>query len=471
MELQGKTVTVVGLAKSGVSAALLLRAMGAEVRATDGKPAVELGDAPATLEKAGVKLFVGGHPDEAVAGASLVVTSPGVPWTAKPLEQARAANIPLIGELELAWRLLPKGVTVVAITGSNGKSTTTTLTAHLLQAAGVDTWVGGNLGLPFSELVRAGKRPACAVVEVSSFMLETCDTFAPNVAAILNVSPNHLDRHKDLEEYVSLKAKIWKNGARDAWRLFNRDDAAVARVAAQAPGRPLSFGQGAAPVAGGAGYQWSTRSSAVQVRLEGGESEVYDLAEFPSPGAHNAANAAAAILMARLAGATPGAIPAALKSFSPLEHRLEACGSGRGIRFFNDSKATTTEAMSKSLAVFIGSGPPEMAGPLKNVILLAGGKDKGGDWAGLASSVKGRVKRVVTFGTHKDLIGDALQSATDVVREPDLAAAFARAMEVATSGDVVLFSPGCASYDQFQNFEDRGRRFKALVTGWIGGAS
>ena len=462
MNLVGKSVTVVGLAKSGVSAALLLRSKGADVRATDGKPAAELGDAPAMLEKAGVKLFVGGHPDEAIAGSSLVVTSPGVPWTAKPLAQARSENIPLIGELELAWRLMPAGVVVIAITGSNGKSTTTTLTAHLLSSSGIDTWVGGNLGLPLSELVRAGKTPRCAVVEVSSFMLETCDTFAPNVGAILNVSPNHLDRHKDFEEYVSLKAKIWKNGTRDAWRLFNRDDAAVARAAAQAPGRPLSFGLGAAPVAGGAGYQWTPQSSAVQVRVPleggGGESEVYDLAEFPSPGAHNAANAAAAILMARLAGAAPASIPAALKSFSPLEHRLESCGFGRGVRFFNDSKATTTEAVSKSLAVFD-----------RNVILLAGGKDKGGDWAGLVPSVKGRVKRLVTFGTHKDLIADALGGSTEAIREPDLAAAFARATDVAKSGDVVLFSPGCASYDQFQNFEDRGRRFKALVASWIGG--
>lgn len=459
MNLQGKTVTVVGLAKSGVSAALLLRERGAAVRATDAKPAAELGDAPVTLANAGVALFLGGHPDEAVAGADLVVTSPGVPWNAKPLAQARAAKIELVGELELAWRLLPGGTRVAAVTGSNGKSTTTTLTAHLLASSGVDTWVGGNLGLPLSELVRSGKTPSWAVVEVSSFMLETVHTFAPAIAAVLNVSPNHLDRHADLEEYASLKARIWKYDHEDALVVFNRDDAVVTRAAAIAPGRPLSFGRGDAPVAGGAGYSWTSSSASVEVRLSSGDAvERYDLAELAAPGAHNAANAAAAVLMARAAGAEPRAVPAALKTFRPLEHRLEACGVAGGVRFFNDSKATTTEAVSKSLAVFD-----------RGVILLAGGKDKGGDWAGLASSVKGRVKRVVTFGTHKDLVGDALQAVTEVVRESDLPGAFARATDVAASGDVVLFSPGCASYDQFQNFEDRGRRFKALVTAWIGG--
>ncbi len=465
MNVRGTSVTVVGLAKSGVSAALLLKERGADVRATDAKKADDLGGAAATLEQAGVRLFLGGHPDEALAGSSLVVTSPGVPESAKPLADARAKGIETIGELELAWRLLPKGTAVVAITGSNGKSTTTTLVAHLLAASGIDTWVGGNLGTPLAELVRSGKTPKVAVVEVSSFMLETAPTFAPSAAAILNVSANHLDRHPTLAEYAAIKARIWKNAGADAWTVFNRDDSAVAALAARAPGRHLSFGRGALPDAGGSRFGWTSREAHVEVRLPGTSStsypgggnppsppERYDLAAFPAPGAHNAANAAAAILLARLSGATPEAIGPALATFVPLEHRLERCGEKAGVVFYNDSKATTSTALAKSVEVFE-----------KNLVVIAGGKDKGGDFLALRELFRARVRKLVTFGTHKDLIADALEGATDVHREPDLAKAFATATKRLRTGDVVLF----ASYDQFANLEERGRAFKALVAAHV----
>lgn len=459
MNVRGTSVTVVGLAKSGVSAALLLKERGAEVRATDAKKAEDLGLAAATLEKAGVRLFLGGHPDEALAGSSLVVTSPGVPESAKPLADARAKGIETIGELELAWRLLPKGTAVVAITGSNGKSTTTTLVGHLLAASGVDTWVGGNLGTPLAELVRTGKTPQVAVVEVSSFMLETAPTFAPRAAAILNVSANHLDRHPSLAEYAAIKARIWKNAGADAWTVFNRDDSTVAALAARAPGRHVSFGRSTLPDAGGSRFGWTPREAHVEVRLPGDSIlERYDLTSFPAPGAHNASNAAAAILLARLSGAKQDAIGPALATFAPLEHRLERCGEKAGVVFYNDSKATTSTALAKSMEVFE-----------KNLVVIAGGKDKGGDFLALRDLFRARVKRLVTFGTHKDLIADALEGTTDVSREPDLASAFATATKRLKAGDVVLFSPACASYDQFANFEERGRTFKALVSSFVGG--
>lgn len=463
MNVRGTSVTVVGLAKSGVSAALLLKERGAEVRATDAKKADELGGAAATLEKAGVRLFLGGHPDEALAGASLVVTSPGVPETAKPLADARAKGIETIGELELAWRLLPKGTAVVAITGSNGKSTTTTLVGHLLAASGVDTWVGGNLGTPLAELVRTGKIPKVAVVEVSSFMLETAPTFAPRAAAILNVSANHLDRHPSLAEYAEIKARIWKNAVGDAWTVFNRDDSTVAALAARAPGRHLSFGRSTLPDAGGSRFGWTPREAHVEVRLPGDSiARRYDLARFPAPGAHNASNAAAAILLALLSGAKSEAIEPALATFAPLEHRLERCGEKAGVVFYNDSKATTSTALAKSVEAITGDFE-------KNLVVIAGGKDKGGDFLALRDLFRARVKRLVTFGTHKDLIADALEGTTDVSRESDLTAAFAAATRRLKAGDVVLFSPACASYDQFANFEERGRVFKALVAAHVGG--
>lgn len=457
MNLESTSVTVVGLAKSGVSAALLCRERGAAVRATDMKSKESLGAAARRLEEAGVRLFLGDHPDEAVRGTALVVTSPGVPESARPLRLARELGIETIGELELAWRLLPAQVACLAITGSNGKSTTTTLVAHLLRASGIATWVGGNLGTPLSELVRSGGTPAWAVTEVSSFMLETAPTFAPKVAAILNVSANHLDRHPSLAEYAAIKARIWNNAGEDSWTVFNRDDGTVAKAAGQAPGQKISFGRGACPDAGGAGFRWTPREADVTVRLPGGDPEVYDLAGFPAPGAHNAANASAAILMARLAGAQSAAIRASLPSFTPLEHRLEPCGEAGGVRFYNDSKATTSGALEKSLEVFEG-----------NVVVIAGGKDKGGDFAALRPLVAAKAKRLVTFGTAKDLIADALAGATEIVRTADLPSAFAAATKDLSTGDVVLFSPACASYDQFSDFEDRGRAFKALVSAHAG---
>ncbi len=451
MELAGRTALVVGLAKSGVAAAMLLTERGARVRATDAKAADALGDAPALLAAVGVELHLGGHPPAALDGVSLVVASPGVPESAPPLREARARGIETIGELELAWRCLPRAVRVVAITGSNGKSTTTTLAAHLLAAGGVDVWAGGNLGVPLSELSRRPDPPSVAVVEVSSFQLESAPTFAPFAAAWLNASRNHLDRHPSFEEYVAIKARIWRNAGPTTWTVFHRDDPAVSSHAARAGGRHLSFGRGEPPPGGGAGVV----DSSVAVRLPGGATERYGLDRFPAPGAHNAENAAAAILLARVAGAEPSAVEPALASFRPLEHRLERCGEIAGISFFNDSKATTAEALARSLAVFE-----------RNVIVLAGGKDKGGAFAELAPVVRGRVKRLVTFGAARDRIADALAGTTDVVRTDDLPRAFARAVEAARAGDVVLFSPACASYDQFANFEERGAAFKRLVAQW-----
>ena len=456
MNLEGKTVTVVGLAKSGIAAARLLRARGATVRATDAKKASELSEEARSLERDGVRLFLGGHPDDAIAGSDLVVTSPGVPEDARPLLVARARSIEVIGELELAWRLLPKGAEVIAITGSNGKSTTTSLTGHFLADQGV--WVGGNLGTPFSQyhLTKFESAPRWIVLEVSSFMLETAPSFAPRAAAILNVSPNHLDRHASMAEYAALKARIWKNAGPGSWTIFNRDDATVSELAGKARGRKLSFGVGAAPDAGGAGYAWSPREARVSLRLPGEPVEEYDLAKFPAPGAHNAANAAAALLLARIAGARPAALREGLASFAPLEHRLERCGAKDGVVFYNDSKATTSEALSKSLGVFE-----------KDVVLLAGGKDKGGDFAALRDAVRKKVRLLVTFGTAKDLIADALAGTTAIVRVEDLPRAFAEATKGLRGGETVLFSPACASYDQFTNFEERGRRFKALVAAWM----
>jgi UDP-N-acetylmuramoylalanine--D-glutamate ligase len=445
MDLAGKKVLVVGLGRSGLAAARLCAGRGARVTVTDGKPEAALAEALAALP-AGVGRELGGHRQESFVGAELVVLSPGVP----PLPEvaaARAAGVPVIGELELASRFVR--APIVAVTGTNGKSTTTTLAGAMLAASGRPTFVGGNLGTPFAEAVDT---PAAApggvcVVEVSSFQLETTLRFAPRVAVLLNITPDHLDRYPDMDGYAAAKARVFLAQTSQDFAVVNVDDARVAAIAGAVNSRvvPLST-QRPLPEGG-----W-TEGGAPCLRLPGGEVERYP-AELPGLwGRHNRENALAAALAARLCGASSDEVRATLLAFQPLPHRMILVAEIDGVAYFDDSKGTNVGAVVAAL-----SGFP------RPVVLIAGGREKGGSYAPLAAVMKEVGRGAVVIGEAGPAIGSALAGVVPVASAPSLEAAVVEAARLARPGDAVVLSPACSSFDMFRNYEHRGEVFQAAV--------
>jgi UDP-N-acetylmuramoylalanine--D-glutamate ligase len=436
---RGLPVLVLGLARSGIASARFLAACGARVRAADRRSAAELGPAVAELAPL-VELRLGTDDPSVLDGVALVVTSPGVPPTAPLLAGAAARGIPIVSEIELAARHLD--IPVLAVTGTNGKSTTTTLLGAILQRAGRRPFVGGNLGTPLVTAIGGGYD--VAVAEVSSFQLEHVDRFRPVVGVFLNLTDDHLDRYADRDAYGRAKLRLFaRQGARDT-AVLNGGDPWIRAHSDGLRARVLWFGAGAGAAIRG-------DEAAIRLRLEGGE-EVYPLTRVALAGAHNRENMMAAIAAARAFGAPPECVQAALEAFRGLEHRLELVREHRGVRWVNDSKGTNAGAVVKSLESFPG-----------NVILLAGGVGKGGDYGVLRTPVARRAKRVLLFGEARDVLAQALDGAAPIEIVGGLAAAVAVAAEHAATGDVVLLSPACASFDMFRDYADRGRQFKALV--------
>lgn len=432
---------VIGFRRTGRAVAAALAARGTRVRVADARPAAELGADGAAPD--GVELRLGEDGPGLLDGVELVVPSPGVPREAPLLRAAVAAGVPIVSEIELAARWLR--VPLLAVTGTNGKSTTTTLVGLALAAAGRRPFVGGNLGTPLVTAVDADAD--VAVAEVSSFQLEWVDRFRPAVAALLNVTPDHLDRHADFAEYRALKARIFARQEADEWAVVNRDDPEAAALAAGARARVVSFGW--TPAAQGA----EIAGDAVVLRLPGAGEERLSLARTRLAGRHNAENVAAAALVARLAGAPVAAIQHAIDTMEPLPHRLARVAERRGVVFVDDSKATNVGAAAKSLG--------SIAGP---VILLAGGVDKGGSYEALAAAAEGRVRLAVVFGAAREAIADALGARrVPVARAASLDAAVRAAAEAARPGDTVLLAPACASFDMFSDYAARGRAFRAAV--------
>ncbi|HET7209676.1 MAG TPA: UDP-N-acetylmuramoyl-L-alanine--D-glutamate ligase [Terriglobales bacterium] len=447
MDLNGKRVLVVGLGKSGVASALFLKARGARVSVSDSKPESELrGQIPVLLDS-GITVETGGHGERTFRGQDLIVVSPGVPVDAAPLVQARNLGEPVIGEIELAAQFLPGQI--IAITGSNGKTTTTSLAGQILSGSGLPAIVGGNIGTPAISLVEHADKGTIVVLEVSSFQLETIKTFRPKIAVVLNITPDHLDRHGSLQAYVDAKARIFENQSNADLAVLNADDDICAGLATRTKAQVF----------------WFSRKKAVQkgafvcdgrilVRDGRGELEILAVADIPLKGSHNLENVLAAATVSALMGCKPEAIARSVREFKAVEHRLEYVATIRGVEYYNDSKATNVDATIKALESFPA-----------NIHIILGGKDKGSDYTVLNDLLRQRAKRVYTIGAAAAKIESQIKGAAEIVPSDTLETAVKRAAASAAPGEVVLLAPACASFDQFQNYEQRGRVFKELVRG------
>jgi len=445
VELNNKRVLVVGLGKSGVAAALFLKSRGAQVTVSDSKPQEQLSEEIPILLDHGIAVETGGHGERTFHGQDLIVVSPGVPVDSPALVQARALGEPVIGEIELAAQFLPKNM--VAITGSNGKTTTTTLIGEIISAGGYPTRVGGNIGTPAISLVATARRDSVIVLEVSSFQLETIQTFRPKVAVVLNVTPDHLDRHRTFETYVDAKGRIFENQQADDFAVLNADDPVCVGLAGRTRAQVFWFSR-KKEVQQGA----SLRDGRILFRDSSGQQEIMVASEIPLKGAHNLENTLAAICAGALMKCAPERIRAAVRNFKAVEHRLEYVATIRGVEYYNDSKATNVDATIKALESFPA-----------NIHLILGGKDKGSDYTVLNDLLRQRVKRVYTIGAAADKIESQVREAAEIVHAESLDSAVQRASASAQPGDIVLLAPACASFDQFRNYEHRGKVFKELV--------
>jgi UDP-N-acetylmuramoylalanine--D-glutamate ligase len=447
MELKNKRVLVVGLGKSGKSAALFLRERGAQVTVSDSRSAEALaGEIPALLD-AGVMVETGGHGLLTFRRQDLIVVSPGVPYDTPELKQARAFGLPIIGELELASRFLQGQI--FAITGSNGKTTTTSLLGKIFADAGGPTLVGGNIGTPVIDLIAQSTPQTVSVLEVSSFQLETVEEFRPHIAVVLNITQDHLDRHGTFENYAAMKARITAQQTPEDFFVLNAEDKPTQMLAARTKAQVFWF-SGRRPIKQGA---FVHGESIVFLPREGAKPEpVMPLAEIPLKGAHNVENVLAAVCAARLGGVSAESIRTSVAGFKAVEHRLEFVATVRGVAFFNDSKATNVDATKKALEAFAGG-----------VHLILGGKDKNSDYTELADLLRARVKTVYTIGSAAEKIERHLAEVVKIVSAGTLDAAVRQAAQLAVAGDVVLLAPACASFDQFTGYEQRGRVFKDLV--------
>ncbi|MBI5739954.1 MAG: UDP-N-acetylmuramoyl-L-alanine--D-glutamate ligase [Nitrospirae bacterium] len=490
MTFKGKNIVVVGLARSGTGAANLLSALGAEVTITDSKSRSAL-EAHIKRLLPSVNILTGDDPDEIIDSADMIIISPGVPLKSHVPERARIKGIPVIGELELAYQAIKQmgqGAWVkghgspgplplapcpffIGITGTNGKSTTTMLVDLMLKEAGFGTLLGGNIGIALSEeILKAGARVMgqgsgesprplpldYIVAEISSFQLETINEFRPKIAAVLNITPDHLDRYENMEEYIEAKARIFENQTHDDFLVLNADDVLEKvrteklKVRSKKLPKILYFSR-MKEVEGVYLKDGMIYCNSSHFQLPTSHFPLISQNEIKIQGVHNIENAMAAALVALSAGCPPDAIANVLKSFPGLEHRLEFAGEVGGVRFINDSKGTNIGAVFKSLE------------GLDDVILIMGGLDKGSDFSVLRDLVRRKVKALVLIGKAKDKIEEALGGVTETLIAGDLQAAVDLSMAKASPGDVVLLSPGCASFDMFKDFEDRGRKFKEAV--------
>ena len=445
MDVKDKRVLVVGLGKSGVASAQFLLARGAKVTVSDSKSPEQLAnEIPALLDR-GIAVETGGHGERTFRGQDLIVVSPGVPADSAPLLQARLQGVPIIGEIELAAQFLQGRI--VAITGSNGKTTTTTLTGEILAASGFPVAVGGNIGTPAISLVDQTTPQSFVVLEVSSFQLETIQTFRPFISAILNITPDHLDRHRTLEAYVDAKARIFENQNATDFCVLNADDAAANALTSRAKCPVLHFSRRTEVPAG-----VFVRQGKVFFRNGETEREILPVEEITLQGAHNLENVLAAVCIASLAGCPANKIRQAVHAFKAVEHRLEFVAEIAGVRYFNDSKATNVDATIKALESFPA-----------NIHLILGGKDKGSDYSVLNPLLRERVKQVYTIGAAAEKIASQIGQAAPIDPSGTLENALRRASAAAKPGDIVLLAPACASFDQFQSYEHRGRVFKEAV--------
>jgi len=441
MELKGKKVLVIGLARTGRECARFLVEQGASVTVSDLRPEAELKDEVKSLAGLPIRYFFGAEERRWLEGIDCVIPSPGVAAENPLLSEAAASGISVLSEIELAYRFFR--APLVAVTGTNGKSTTTTLIGEMVKAGGQKVFVGGNLGTPFIGAV-SGEWD-WGVLEISSFQLEWIERFRPRIGVLLNVTEDHLDRYTTFDDYRRAKERIFEAQSEGEFAVLNREDPRVWALKANVKARVISFGF--AEVSEGA---YATANMIVW--RDGANEERFPLADVKIQGVHNVENMMAAVAAAKLAGIARQPIQQTLENFPGLEHRLEFVREKDGVSYYNDSKGTNVGAVVKSLAGF--SAP---------VILIAGGVDKGGDYGPLEEGIKRKVRRLVLFGAAKNVIARALGPLTETVIVENLTAAVGDAAAAARAGDVVLLSPACSSFDQFRNYAERGRSFKNLV--------
>ena len=440
--VEGKKVTVVGAARSGIAAAELLARRGASVVLSESRATFAGAD---RLRNSGVTLELGGHQPQTLADADLIVTSPGVPTEQPAFDVAKRRGVEIIGELELAWRWTSGPV--IAITGTKGKSTTTTLVGRMLSAAGRTVLVGGNIGVPLSAQVEESTADTIHVVETSSFQLETTSSFRPWIAVWLNFADDHLDRHPDVEAYAAAKARIFANQTADDWAVVNADDPLVMARSERTRARRVAFS-----LAGAVDDGFVVQGDWVARRTPTGVERFFPVEAVELTGRHMLHNVLAATAVTSIAGVTPRAMTDALRGFHGLEHVMEPAGEFQGVRFVNDSKATNVEAARRSIESFAGG-----------VVAIVGGKFKGGDLRELRAPLAARGRAVVAIGEAAPLVRDALDGTVPVIEAHSMKDAVRRGFEAASPDGVVLLAPACASFDWFRDYAERGTTFKYEV--------
>ena len=444
IELRKMRVLVVGLARTGEATALFCAKHNAIVTATELRPASELGDTPAKLREAGVALELGGHREKTYLTQDLIVPSPGVPADDPLLEKARSRRITVWSEIELAYRFMEGDL--IGITGSNGKTTTTTLVHHILKTAGRRAILAGNVGTALISCVEEMDAETVSVVELSSFQLELIDKFRPDIGVFLNLTQDHLDRHKTMEAYAAAKARIFEKQTEMDAAVLNADDAPTVALTPKKPqvfwfSRKKGVGQGAC-----------VRGEDIVILHHGKEEFVMKTADIPLVGAHNLENVLAAAMAARLSEVDAATIGKAVRSFAGVEHRLEFVAEIGGVNYNNDSKATNVDATLKAIGAFPG-----------RILVILGGKDKGSDYTVLQKPLREKAILALLIGAASDKIEKQITGSVAIERAETLERAVEIASNAAQAGDNVLLAPACASLDQYENFEHRGREFKRLV--------
>jgi len=449
MDVKGKRVLVVGLGKSGVASAIFLKERGARVSVSDAKTEDQLPSAIPVLLDQGISVETGGHNERTFRDQDLIVVSPGVPSDVPQLEKARAQGIPIIGEVEVASRFL-KGH-IIAITGSNGKTTTTALAGEIIGMGGYEVLVGGNIGTPAISLISDATSDTYNVLEISSFQLESIESFHPEIAVVLNITPDHLDRHHSFDAYVEAKGRMFQNQTAQDHAVLNADDPTCAGLADKTRAQVHWFSR-KKEVERGA----FVREGKIFWREGRDDLEIMPVSGITLKGTHNLENVLAAVCVGRLVGCEPHRISRAVEEFKAVEHRLEYVATIQGVEYYNDSKATNVDATIKALESFPA-----------NIHLILGGKDKGSEYSVLNDLLRQRVKGVYTIGAAAAKIESQVVSSKGggpaVIHAETLENAIKRAAGAAEPGDIVLLAPACASFDQFRNYEHRGKVFKEVV--------
>ncbi len=451
MEYKNKKVLVCGMARSGISAAKLLKQLGAEVTLQDLKNRDDIEEDVSSLEDKGIVIYDGKNPDDIVEEQDLIVISPGIPCDLPFVMKAKEKNIPVISEIELSYTLCP--CPIAAITGTNGKTTTTTLAGEMIKTKYENFAIVGNIGVPFSEEVPELNDKSFVVAEISSFQLESCDTFHPRVSAVLNITPDHLNRHKTLENYIAMKERVFENQTEEDYCILNYDDEVCRAMAGKTKAQVLFFSSHNTLDKG-----IYLKGDDIVISLWDMDDIVINVNDMQILGSHNYENAMAAILIALCAGVTLDGIRQVLREFMGVEHRIEYVTTVDGVDYYNDSKGTNPDAAIRAVLAM-----------KKPIVLIGGGYDKQSEYDEWVKTFEGRVKHLVLIGETADKIEETCHKYgfDAVTRAAGLKNAVEKCQELAESGDCVLLSPACASWDMFEDYEQRGKMFKFMVRALI----